>query len=348
MNRPRAQWLLLAAALVAATTVLPAAAGQGAGLSTATVPLRTASDYADLESPGAHILFGSPLPAVEILPKANESISATLGLEYLLEITPNGSDPARPTIVREAAPETLQHFNNTISPGNTSINLIATLPVYPADSALWADGSSVTPTGIVAQQAILDVNYSIATGSDGSPGVLVSWSVSGWPWASSAGDDLALEYVVQIGSGSGFASCAGTPSSNAPSANCQAQPLYEDQPVWGSTALKGEGPSGSVAWVSWSPILAGSSAASTSVQAGAYMESPDTSDLVVAAAADGASSVMGTTLFLLSPGPTGLVSTLAGDLPVYGGAAVVFIAAAGTGIGLSRRRDRKIERELSE
>lgn len=348
MNRSQARWLLLAATVAAVATVLPVAAGQGAGPASAYTPLSPASDYADLQSPGAHILFGSPLPAVEILPKANESISATLGLEYLLEITPNSSDPAQPTVVREAAPETLQHFNNTISPGNQSINLIATLPVYPADSTLWANGVTVTPTGLVAQQAILDVNYSVATGSDGSPGVLVSWSVSGWPWAVSSGDDLALEYAVQVGSASGFASCAGTPSSNAPSASCHAQSLTQDQPTWGSTALKGEGPQGSVAWVSWSPILVGSNGTSTSAEAGAYLESPDTSDLVVAASADGASSIMGTTLFLFSPGPANIVGTLAGDLPVYGGAAVAFIAAAMTGIGLARRRDRKIERELLE
>jgi hypothetical protein len=348
-------WLWVAAVLVAAAMLIPATASHAPGVSAQpTVALLPDSDYANLNAPPTgHIVFGSPLPEAEILPTVNSSMGATLGLNHLLELQPNASDPEHPSIVAEAAPETLVTFNGTISFHSQPnyINLIATLPVYPAKSSLWSNGTTVPPVGDIARQAILDVNYSVASGSDGSPGVLISWTVSGWPWVNPDGDELALEYVVQVDSGSGFQTCSGAPSADAPDASCATEPLTPGQAVWSSslTALKGEGPSGSVAWVSWSPQVGGSAASSSPVSAGAYFEQPGTSALVIAAAADGATSVIGSTLFLLSP--QAVVSVLApilGNLPVYGSAVAIFAAAAGIGAVLSRRRDRAIERELAE
>jgi len=351
----RTHWLLLAAVLVAASTLIPAAAGQ------LSVPATTARSHLILEvggtnlnaPPTGHILFGSPLPVAEILPTSNASVSATLGLDHLLELAPNASDPEHPLVVAEAAPETLKLYNSTFSllSSPNYINLVATLPVYAANTALWANGTTVPPTTAVAEQAILQVNYSVASGSDGSPGVLISWSVSGWPWANPSGDELALEYVVQVDSGSGFETCTGAPTTDAPDATCATEPLAQGQAVWSSslTALKGNGPAGSVAWVSWGSQVGSSAAGPTSVSAGAYFEQPGTSALVIAAPAGGASSVTGSTLFLLSPGVVSqLVGPILGDLPAYGGAAAIFAAAAGIGVLLSRRRDRSIARELAE
>jgi hypothetical protein len=343
MHPPRARWLLLSVVLLAGLAVAPATV-------VASSPLAPAAGYANLNSPSAHILLGSPLPQVEIQPAANASIAATLSLVYLLELAPTTSNPTHPQVVAEAAPETLAHFNGSISPDHTEVNLIATLPVLPAASPLWVNGTGVPQTTGVAQQAILDVNYSVATGSDGSPGVLVSWSVSGWPWTVPAGDELALEYVVQVIAGSGFETCTGTPTTSAPDSGCASQSLSTHQAVWGSalTALKGTGPAGSVVWVSWGRTVGSSEAQPATVNAGVYAESADASALVIAAPADGAAAVSGSTLFLLSSQPAStLVGALVGNLPAYGGAAALFAAAAATGIVLSRRRDRAIERELS-
>jgi len=353
MSGQRGHWLLLAAVLVAAVTLVPSVAGQGTVPVIPTHPhLILASDYADLPAPKAQLLFGSPLPQVEILPTANTSLGATLGLVYVLEIAPNGSSAAHPLVVREAAPQTLQQFNGTISLHGASsyVNLVATLPVFPTQSSLWTNGTGIPPVTNVSKQAILDVNYSEATGSDGSPGVQLSWAVSGWPWAKPSGDELALEYIVQVVSGSGFQTCSSVPSTNAPGAACASQPLTTGEAVWGSsmTALKGTGPAGSVAWVSWNPQVSGPHDESTTVSAGAYLVKPGTSALAIAAPDDGAQAVSGTTLFLLAPGPVvGITPPLAGDLPVYGGAALIFAAVASVGILASRRRDRAIARELS-
>jgi hypothetical protein len=175
--------------------------------------------------------------------------------------------------------------------------------------------------------------------------------VSGWPWVNPPGDELALEYVVQINAGTGFAYCTGAPSSDAPDATCPSEPLAQGQAVWNSsmTGLKGTGPDGSVAWVSWGSQVGGSVVPGTPETAGAYFEQPGTSALVIAAPDGGASSVTGSTLFLLSPGVVGqLAASLAGNLPVYGGAAGLFAVAAGLGVYLARRRDRAIARDLAQ
>jgi hypothetical protein len=349
----RGLWVI--AALVASATILPAALGS---LSAAPAP---AADELPLHldsqnfnaSPSGQIQFSSPLPVAEILPTVNGSVAATLGLNHLLEIAPNSSDPEHPTVVAEAAPETLTKFNGTFSNQATPnyFNLIATLPVYPTKTALWTSGTTIEPTSVNAQQAILDVNYSLATGPDGSPGVLISWAVSGWPWSNPSGDELALEYVVQIGAGTGFDYCTGAPSSDAPDATCTSEPLAQGEAVWSSslTALKGNGPDGSVAWISWGPQVGGSVVPGTPETAGAYFEQPGTSALVIAAPDGGASAVTGSTLFLLSPGVAGpVVALIAGNLPLYGGAAAVFAAAAGVGVFLARRRDRAIARDLAQ
>lgn len=354
MNDSRGRWLLVAAVLLAAATLLPSAAGQASSpASFAPAHLALASGYGDLSNPnvpGAQTVVGYPLPQVEILPTGNASIGASLAIAYLLELTPNASDPAHPTVVAVAAPETLERYNSTIYAG-TAIKLIATLPVYPANTPLWSNGTAIPQTVVVGKQAILEVNYSVATGSDGSPGVLISWSVSGWPWVASSGDELALEYVVQVVSASGFETCTGASSGNAPASGCASEPLLEHQSVWSSalTALRASGPVGSVAWVSWSPAVQASAPASTAVVVGAYLEQPGTSALVVAAPTDGAGAVSGSTLLFISPGGLAkLVGPLVGDLPIYGAALAGFAVAASMGVILSRRRDRSIAEELSK
>jgi hypothetical protein len=349
-----AHWLVFAAVALAASTAVSIAASSFSGAAVSPSPqLPLVTDSVNLNaSPSGHILFGSPLPVAEILPTANGTPAATLGLTHLLEISPNASDPEHPRVVAEAAPETLARFNGTISYNGTPnyFNLIATLPVYPSTGDLFEAGSGVMPSSMASKPAILDVNYSVAAGSDHSPGVRISWAVSGWPWANPSGDELALEYAVEVQSGSGFATCSGAPSTDAPDASCTTEPLALGQAVWSSafTALKGNGPSGSVAWVSWGLQVGGTGAGTTPVSAGAYFEQPGTTALVIAAAAGGAASVSGSTLFLLSPGAiTSILAPLVGNLPAYGGAAAVFVAAAGLGIFFSRRRDRKIARELA-
>lgn len=352
--KPRRRWLWGVAVLVAATAVLPVALFHG-GLFSGSPGGASGlvADFLDLNGsqPGGHIIFGSPLPVAEIRSDEDAAVGATLGLDHLLEIAPNASDPEHPTVVAEAAPETLQQFNSTVSShGTPYLKLIATLPVFPADTVLWTNGTTILPASTAPKQAILEVNYTVTSGSDGSPGVLVSWTVSGWPWVNPGGDELALEYVVQVVSGSGFSTCSGPPSTDAPSATCAREPLDQGQAVWSSalTALKGYGPNGSVSWVSWGSQVGGSNAVPTSVSAGAFYERPGTSALVIAAPTGGATSVMGSTLFLLSPGTVAaLFGPLVGNLPAYGGAAAAFAAAAGLGVWFSRRRDATLVRELA-
>lgn len=342
-----AAWVALAVGL---TVLLPVA---GSLSSASPVPLRLAlspaSDYASFGGSNAQILFGSPLPEVEIQSTANASYAATLGLPYLLELAPDLANPAHPSLVAVAEPETLQHFNGT--PASSYLSLVATLPVFPAAGILWSNGTDVAAAGEEYQQAILDVNYSLATGAGGAPGVQVSWSVSGWPWAATSGDQLALEFIVNVASGDGFKTCTGAATGAAPASACAAGSLHVGEPVWGSalSALRASGPAGLVAWVSWSPDVGGTVGPATPVTAGAYVESPSTSALVVESLTDEASAVSGSTLFLLAPAavphPLG---PLVGDLPVYGGALAVSAAVVGVGLFAARRRDQAISRELTE
>ncbi len=344
-----APWVVSAIGLI---VLLSAAAGLSAGAPVpVTLALSPSSDYADFGGSNAQILFGSPLPEVEIQSTVNASETATLALSYLLELAPNTADPAHPRVVAVAAPETLQHFNGTVSPAHSDLNLIATLPVFPAAGSLWTNGTAITASTTEYQQAILDVNYSVTTGSGGTPGVVISWSVSGWPWSAPSGDQLALEFVVSVASGNGFNTCTGAATGAAPASACAAGALTIGEPVWGSalSAIRGEGPAGLVAWVSWSPDVGGSVAPATPVTAGAFAESPTTSALVVEALTDEASAVSGSTLFLLSPGSVGhALGPLVGDLPVYGSALIVSGAAVGLGLFVARRRDQAIARDLAE
>jgi hypothetical protein len=349
----RGRGRLLLIALLVAAFLFPASAGLAIAPTTGPpAHLTAASDYADLSAAGARILFGAALPQVEILPNSNTSMAATLSIVYLLELAPNVSDPVHPRVVGVASPESLQHFNSSISvnDGIANLSLTAALPVFASNSSLWSNGTAVPASTASSNRSILSVSYSQVTGQDGSPGVLVSWTVAGWPWVNASRDQLALEYVVQLVSGSGFQTCSGAPGTAGalPSA-CPSQSLATAQPVWGSslTALKGTGPGSWVAWVGWNSSVTTSENSSKELTAGAYLEEPGTSALVLTAPVDGAPSVSGATVFLLSPGSLAGVPTLRGNAMAYGGAAALFGSGIATAIVVVRRRDRAIARELA-
>ena len=306
----------------------------------------------EINASTVRVSFAASLPSVELLPRVNSSWGAVLQLDSLLEIRPNSTNPGHPTVVTAAAPEALRAFNGTIVHAGSSsyVSLAAALPVRLVGSALWNSSTPLRADGpLLANVSILQVNYTLINGTDGSEGVLLSWAVSGWPWFDPTHDDLALEYELDLVAGTNFEVCAQAPgTANPDSTSCPSRPIGENQEVWDSnfSNLKGNGPEGAVASVGWgSEALAGASA--VDVTAGAYVTAPGTTRLVLAASNEGSPSFAGTTVFLLSlPAASVPLATVAADPAVYGGALAASGAIAAAGIAVYRRRNRSVLEEL--
>lgn len=348
-RRPGALLAVAAAALFLASA---AAAGASAGPTDRplVVPADTPASYAELNASQLQVVFGSPLPAVALLPRSNASPGAVFEVDHLLEIHPNDSlAPDHPLVVAEAAPQTVHTFNTTVRtqahPGY--VQLSAALPVAPTLSTLWAPGGALDTIGPAVSTATLSLNYSLYTGADGSEGVLLAWSVTGWPWVAPAVDQLALEFDIAVPGATGFSACLGTPSADDPSAHCPtAAALANGSAVWPSdlSGLEVAGPNGSAAWVSWSPSAA---AAGASMGAGADLQSAGYVSLALVDPTPGASTFAGSALFLVSlPPGAAILGPVVADPAVYGGAIAGFAVASVAAVALYRRHDRAVRDAL--
>ncbi len=306
--------------------------------------------YTEIDSGSIRVLFGAPLPTVEILSRSNASYGAQLVLQQLLEIAPNSGDPSHPFVVSAAAPQALQRFNGTLGNGSGTsyVSFIAALPVRIAGTTLWSSSGSLGVSGAQISIAVLEVNYTLVAGVQGSQGVLLSWSVAGWPWLHAGADQLALEYQVELVSGNGFAACStGTAQHPGPGTRCPASGISVGQIVWNSSlsALQEVDSAGPAAWVGWGANVLGANGTTAPVDAGAYHEESNSTSLVIASPAGGSSAVTGTTIFLLTF-PVGAVGTIVGFPLVYGAVGAASAAVAVGGIAGYRRRDRALRQRL--
>jgi hypothetical protein len=300
--------------------------------------------------------FQSCLPRVEILPWANASWGVVLQLDNLLEIRESPTSMGHPAVVSVAAPELLQGgFNGTIGHygGRDWVGLVAALPVQVVNGSLWNGSQAFTSIGSSSypggSYAVLAVNYSLVNGTDGSQGVLLSWTVSGWHWTNALSDQLAIEYELDFTPGARFEACPAAPTLTGSVASCSGgRVLGVGAEVWDSnlSTFRAVEPSGAVASVGWGSSI---HAAGTSVPvtAAAFVPAANSGHLVLAANAGGASYVSGSTTFLFSlpPAVAHVAQLFVQPIP-YGIALAVSVASAAGAIVAYRRHERNVLEQL--
>ncbi|HUI38705.1 MAG TPA: hypothetical protein VLY85_03635, partial [Thermoplasmata archaeon] len=277
----------------------------------------------------------------------NSSIASDLSVDQILEVS---AATGTPRVVAVAFPANLQSFNGSTPAGATlPFDLTAGLAVLPANASLWAGpGATVQPIGAPLGTARLDINYSAEPSSQPGAGVVLNWSVSGWPWISVT-DLLGIQLGMSTPSGTGFVACSDG-SHGAVSSDCPGTGLAPGGTIWTSSVTgvdDGTG-NGSAATVAWTSTLEADTGTRAPVTAGVFAQSPTTGHLLLAAPAGGARQVAGSIRFaLLSPTlPVPAPLLVHGETGWFAGSLVAFAAAGSLGWWGYRRRSDRLEREL--
>ncbi len=322
---------VLAAALLAALAILPAAASAGA---------TPASPYSAASAGNVEVTVPSEYPRVELSPIDDAGLTASLSVDQVLEATPGGS----PQIVAVALPSNIA--GPSAAPGGASnglpLNLTADLVVYPSSAGLWAGpGDLVQPDGAPLATARLFVNVSVAPAGAASGGVALTWSVVGWPWTAPS-DLLGVDLGLDAPLATTFVGC--TSWSSAASPGCAGPTATSGTDAWASgveSVQQGFG-TGPTALVTWSPSY------TVSNEVGILAQTPSSGHLILVGPANGASHGDGSVAFALLPAlpPVLAPAVLHGELgPFVAGGALAGIVAAG-GVLLRRRREAAAERSL--
>jgi hypothetical protein len=328
----------LAFVLLAATPLFGTAA---ATPSPSTLP------WTQYDTGRVNVVFPSQLPVVELVQDANASVSATLQLTGVYEVSSAGFP--HPTVIAAAFPTIANAFNGSPSPAapNSPTTLSATLTVFPVGIPIWNSTHILAPIGVPKGSTSLSLSYGATTSTAAVAGVRINWSVANWPWTN-AGDLLALGFSFQYASGAALTACTGSSLFYQGPPPCTGQTVAPGAPVWSShfSSLEGENGTGPVAVVSWATDdVVGTSMAP--VTAGAYTTGPGGGELLLAAPSDSGSSIQGSLAFaLVAPGVASLSTVLHGELYAYVGALGLITAGAIAGIVAYRRRDRQIRESL--
>jgi hypothetical protein len=342
---------LLAPTLLLASVLTVSAAGGWSAPGTGAPPSYDSGQFS--------AFFPSPAPEVELLQDANSSVAAELFLDHVLEIEPGNSD--HPIVVQVASPTSATPFSGSFAaPGESSfsLDLQGTVPVVRTGVPLWT-----TPLGLpsnvsggpgflpVTGGATLSVAYTVAPGAGGAPGLELRFNIHGWPWLA-PGDLLGVELRFVENSAIGFDACGPLAALNGtPGAGCNGTVLAPGGILWnarGSASVVPRDAGGLAAAFEWGPTAELAAGASAPVVSGAYFASANTTRVMIAVAAAGATNVTTTARMLIAVPPAvgaGL-ATLHGELAPYlltaAGAATVAIVA----IERYRRRDRRLRDEL--
>ncbi len=337
--RSRTQGLGSVSAIVA-LAVLMAFPPAAAAPSTASVPPGVASYNTGRVS----VILPSQLPSIELFQDANNSVSASLQVEGVLELAP-GSLP-HPTVVAAAFPGSVQGFNGTSLANSTSwpLTLTASLEVRRQNVALWTDAPIPSPLGATVGAAVLSVTYAPLDNGSAGAGVGVQWTIQNWPWVS-AGDLLAVEMGLTVSPAGLLTICSGNRPVGFALSACPGPAFPEASIQWGSSydGLEGGGSTGPIAALSWNDTATDVAQPYT---VGAFATGTGAAQLVLGAPAAGASSLEGGVGFaLVAPVPTTLASIVA-DAPVYFATVGVTSAAALAAVVAYRRRERRLSAEL--
>lgn len=295
------------------------------------------------------VVFPEQLPAVELVQDANSSVSATLQLTGIYELS---SGPlANASIVAAAFPDQAQSFNGSASaPSPTApLALTAQLGSFPVQAQVWQTGGFLAPLGDALGQTTLSVSYSPSTTTASGAGVGINWSLSSWPWVAPH-DYLALAFAFGYAAGGALTACTASSLLYHTLPACVGSPVPNGTALWGAgfSSVEGEGGGGPVATVSWANQVRFGSATSP-VTVGALANGTGRGDLLLSAPeATSTSGAAGTVEFALAapPSPATVITALAGDPLVYGGTAVLLGAVSAVGVVAYRQHDRRVRDEL--
>ena len=311
-----------------------------AGPATSNVPAGVASYNTGRVS----VILPQELPEVQLFQDANNSVSASLQIENVFELSP-GSLP-HPSIVAAAFPSAVRGFNGTsVSPTSEwPITLTASLEVRRQNVSLWTPPALQGAVGGPVGAASLSVSFSpLDNGSTGA-GVGIAWTIAHWPWTS-PGDLLAVEMNLSVSPVENLTICSGVRPVGLALLPCQGDPIPGTTIEWGSSydGLEGAGSGGPVAAVSWNSSGASPGSAYT---VGARSTGNGSADLVLGAPASGASSVSGDVGFALVAPLAPVAALLTADAPAYAATLLVASLASLGGIVAYRRREARLKDEL--
>jgi hypothetical protein len=306
--------------------------------------------WASFDTGHVNVVLPTQLPRVELYQDSNRSVSATLQVDQVLEMSP-GALP-HPTVVAAAFPSGVQGFNGSAN-GTAStwpLTLSAELEVRPQNVSLWSNAPALLPVGGSIGEAILQVEYAPIDNGSGSGGVWVSWSITDWPWVN-PGDLLAVELQFTVGSGRTLTACTGSHPLDPDAPGCVGQPIPSQGISWGSNfnsleGSNGTGPMASVAWNESAQLPTGAVAPYT---VGTLSTGNGSAELLLGAAGLGSDSVVGGVSFSLVAAPlqnAPLVGIVGGIGWVYLGTLLGTGLLASGGVVAYRRRDRRMREDL--
>jgi hypothetical protein len=319
--------------------------GSSGGFHLATQP------YAHTDTGRINVVFPLPLPRVELFQDANASVGASLQVDQILEVRPDGLP--HPAVVAIASSQAVAGFNGTranSTGGISPLSLSATLAVYPVAGNLWNGTPSVVlaPSGPSRAATALSISFTLSAPGAKSQGMQVRWSVVNWPWANTS-DLLALEMTLTAFPANPLHACrAASPVSiDAP---CVGSSVPAGTILWspGLTSVEAEGPSGPTAAVTWNATASVGPGRAAPVTVGLYAPSNGSGQVVIGVAGRGASNLSGATSFaLVAPLPVALHLPLVKGVPLaYGAALAVSAAAVLGGVVAYRRYEERLRRDL--
>ena len=324
------------------------------GLSPAAMAGAPTAGPSPLTTPLAHydagrvnVVYPSSLPVVQLVQDANASLTATLSVAGIYEIAPGGLPT--PTVVAAAFPSTVQGFNGSGAAGTTGapVSMFANLAVYPVGLALWAPNAPFGPTGAPVGGTTLAIAFTPTPGSPTTQGVAINWTVGGWPWVSPA-DSLAIAFSFDYATGDALTACQSPSLLSLQVPPCSGQTLSAGESAWGSgyASVEGEGGTGPVAVVGWSPAME-FGAASAPVVMGAFAANPGAGSLLLMGTPSGTGPAAGALAFsLVAPTTVALPSLVSGNALLYGGTAGLLATVAALAIGAYRRNERRSRESL--
>jgi hypothetical protein len=306
------------------------------------------ASWASYPSGGIQVIFPSTLPQVNLVDASNSTLGAVLQVDGILELQAGGLP--HPTIVAAAFPMELARFNSTptANASDAAVSQVASLDVHNVGASLWSSSGVATYLGAEIGSAALFLNYTVLPSASG---IAIQWSVVGWPWASPT-DLLALELHLGLTQGGGVTPCTGTPTPGALPATCANAPIPTNGITWDPTitSVVASGPYGDSAALAWNPSTTSSGSAISGMVVGTFAPWNSAADVVLAAPADGSASLSGALSFSLFPPPAPIPApppaVLRGEVLPYVAVLVGSALLAGLGVGLYRRRERRIRDEL--
>jgi hypothetical protein len=289
------------------------------------------------------VVFPSTQPRVHLYQDTNVSVGATLDFVQVVEIgsVPSGAPPP----VAAAFPLALASFNGSGAPTSpsSSIAFTATLSVVPVQGAALGANASLVVVGPSIGTASVRISYDLTATNPATGGVVVRWSVAGWPWVNPA-DLLAVVFTLTSSVHHPFVAC---PVATAPGSTCSGSPVPAGSTSWntGLTGVQAAYGNGSVAEIGVNATE--HNGVAPVVDDGLYAPSNGTVQLLIAAPSQGGSGVGGSMTFALVTafGPLHL-NLLRGVPTAYLGTLGLGAVVAIGMILAYRRRERRVREEL--